>query len=363
MPSLTSAPVKRSLAAAILIASFSINTYAETDQPSHATVKLTDGSVIMGAVIGIRGDKLLLKTAFSDELGVDVTLVESLQWLQASQIMLDDERVIELPALQVADNQLDLGGETIALADIDIMNPEPWEQGIGYHWKGDTSAALAYNRGNTETDELDVSLNTVFKSVADRYTVNAKYEQDYTYNQQSIGNVERSVKTATADNWKLLVKYDYFLDDSRNYIGLNGSVEADALAGIDMRTYAGPYIGRKLVEREELTLDGELGIAYVSTDYDENLGTEDFDYTAVNWSFTGESNILGGDSRIYLRHTGILDLENSSDVILKNTLGLAFPLLYGLEAAAEITVDYDGTAAADREEIDETYKVRVGYAW
>jgi len=42
---------------------------------------------------------------------------------------------------------------------------------------------------------------------------------------------------------------------------------------------------------------------------------------------------------------------------------LAFPRLYGLEAAAEVTINYDGTAADDREALDEVYSLRVGYTW
>ena len=60
---------------------------------------------------------------------------------------------------------------------------------------------------------------------------------------------------------------------------------------------------------------------------------------------------------------GILDTEDTDRLIIKNTLGLAFPLLYGLEASAEMTYNYDGTASQDREEVDQVYKFRVGYAW
>ena len=337
------------------------------DPATEATVRLTDGSVIMGAVIDIREDSLHLKTAFSDDLAIDVNLVTSLQWLQETELLLDDDRIVVVPALKVDEGKVDLGEENLALADIDIMNPVDWETGIGYQWTGDTGAAIAYNRGNTRTDELDVNINTVFTSVRDRYTFNANFEQDDAYNltEVEVGGelVQRWEKQSTADNWKVLGKYDYFIEGSGNYVGANASVEADALAGIDLRTYIGPYFGRHLIEREELTLDGELGLAAVSTDYEESLGEEDNEYIGLNWNFTGESNILGGDSRLYLRHVGIMDVEDASQLILKTTAGLAFPLLYGLEGAAEITIDYDGTAAEDREEVDEVYKFRVGYAW
>lgn len=337
------------------------------DPTTQATIRLTDGSVIKGAVSGIRDDALQVKAAFADELSIDVDLVESLQWMQETELLMDDDRVVVVPGLKVEGGKLEIGDQQVALVDIDVMNPDTWEIGRGYHWDGDTSAAFAYNRGNTRTDELDVVLNTTLTSVRDRYTFNAKFEQDDAYNLIEVTEggetVQQWDKNATADNWKVLGKYDYFIEDSRNYVGANASVEADALAGIDLRTYVGPYFGRKLIEGDDLKLDGELGFAAVSTDYEETLGQEDTDYIGLNWNFTGESNLLGGDSRLYLRHVGIVDVEDANQLILKTTAGLAFPLLYGLEAAAEVTVDYDGTAADDREEVDEVYKLRIGYAW
>ena len=83
-------------------------------------------------------------------------------------------------------------------------------------------------------------------------------------------------------------------------------------------------------------------------------------YGAVNWNLTGESSILGGDSKLYLRHIGILGVSGSDQLLLKTTAGLSFPLLFGFQAAAEITVDYD--ASLDTE-VDEKYNFRIGYAW
>ncbi len=84
------------------------------------------------------------------------------------------------------------------------------------------------------------------------------------------------------------------------------------------------------------------------------------DYGAVNWNLTGESSILGGDSRLYLRHVGIVGVEGGDEVLIKTTAGLAFPLLFGFQAAAEFSFDYDGSL---EQEIDQKYSFRVGYAW
>jgi hypothetical protein len=56
-------------------------------------------------------------------------------------------------------------------------------------------------------------------------------------------------------------------------------------------------------------------------------------------------------------------LQDTEDVILNTTLGLSFPLLDRFEAAAEIFLEYDSGAVEDIEELDQTYKFRIGYTW
>lgn len=331
-----------------------------------ARVELTDGSVLIGEVIDIRDGKLKLKTVFSSSLAIDAALVKSLDSGDKAELMLDDARVVEVEQLAIDEGQVALqGGEKVALTAVDVANPAPWEKGEGYHWIGNTGAGLTLQRGNTENDQLDLALNTTLTSTRDRYTVRVNIEQDDTYQDVTITEADgttatRSVKTPTADNWQVIGKYDYFLADPDSYLGANFSAEADALAGISLRTYVGPYFGRKLVKESWLSLDGELGLSYVTTDFEVQ---EDDEYAGVGWNLTGESNILGTDSRLYLIHSGIMDVSDTSRAIINTTVGLGFPLFMGLEGAAELRLDYDGGAAAGAENMDQTVSFRVGYSW
>ncbi|EED35403.1 conserved hypothetical protein [Luminiphilus syltensis NOR5-1B] len=339
---------------------------AGDDRPER--VVLVDGSVIYGQVTDVNAGVVVLKTSFNDALEIDTSLIKNLWSAQSAELLLDDDRVISLESIEVRDGELTLSEqESVALADLDVLNPEAWETGNGYHWLGSTSAALAANRGNTETNEIDIAFDTTMESLRDRYTLRGKIEQDESWVQTGTdadGNATGEWRD-TADNWRVTTKYDYFLSDPDNYIGANLNVEADSLANINLRTYVGPYIGRKLFRRDNLKLDGEIGLMYVDTDFDIEVDgeSEDYAYTGFNWNLTGESNILGGESRIYLTHVGIIDVEDAQQLILNTTLGLAFPLVFGLEGAAEITLDYDGGAADGAENLDQVYKFRVGYSW
>jgi hypothetical protein len=66
---------------------------------------------------------------------------------------------------------------------------------------------------------------------------------------------------------------------------------------------------------------------------------------------------------LYLRQTNILNVSDMEKSIYRTTFGLRFPLLLGLEVAAEASADYDGGAAPGKEKLDEAVKFRIGYNW
>jgi hypothetical protein len=156
-----------------------------------------------------------------------------------------------------------------------------------------------------------------------------------------------------------MAKYDYFLKDP-NYVGLLALAESDKFEDLNLRYLVGPYYGRQFYDQPVFSLSGELGVSYVNEDFDE---AEDQDYPAGNWQLDAASNILGGDSSLYVDQFGVWNLDETSDVIVNTTFGLSFPLLWNIEAAAEILLEYDSGAVEDVDELDQTYRFRVNYTW
>lgn len=336
---------------------------------NQSRVFLEDGSVIVADITDYRGDEITLKTSFNTSLKISTRFITDIEAperdLAVSTLLLKDGRRAKAAPFMVTSGLVALAsGELIKLSEVDKLNPEAWEMGKGYSWHGLASAALTVARGNTDADQLDMAVNSEFDSVRDRITVRANIERDTAFlnvpSDAGDGTFER-VSRPSADNWKVIGKYDYYLKDStQHYVGVNASVEADEFTDIKMRTYLGPYYGRKLVNGSWGKLDGELGFVRVETDFYNAQGTE---YFGANWNFTGESTFLGADSRLYLTHVGILNMSDSNSLILDTTIGLGFPFLFGLEAAAEFSIDYDGAAAPGKEDVDQSYNLRVGYSW
>jgi putative salt-induced outer membrane protein YdiY len=341
------------LVCALLMTIFPVAALSQEETTEPATppdrIVLKNGSTILGTVTTTRDGVVSIDTDFAGSLEIAQDQIVAMQTASSAVIQLADGRVLDEQPIVIKEEKIIAGsGATYALTDLAVVNPEPYELGIGYQWTGLTNFAWALERGNSDTDELDYRLDTQWLSDDDRYTVRIN------------GEIDEANEQKSADNWSIIGKYDYFLDTDSWYVGVNASAEQDEFADLDLRYYVGPYVGHQFFDTDLIFLEGELGLAYVNEDF---ISAPDQDYPGANWSVEASSNYLGGDSRLYLGHVGIWNLDQTSDIILNTTIGLAFPLLYNFEAAAEILLEYDSGAVEGIEELDQTYSIRIGYAW
>ena len=342
---------------------------ASVSQPP-ARIELADQSVVYGEITDIHDGELYVTTEWMGDVTIALSSILHLKSDQDIELLTTDQEKLALSSLMVVDGEVVLeDADNLALDQLDVANPEEWEQGHGYHITGRVTSAIEYNRGNTETDKLNLDAESILESRRDRITLRADYEDSsaLVLDTDDDGNPKldadgNAMKTsqATADNWRVEGKYDYFLSDPRNYLGLNVGFHADQFADMDRRTYASAYYGRKLLTRETLTFDAELGLSYVDTDF---VVSDDESYTGVTINLTGEAQLFDSRVTLYFRQANIINTDSAEKSIYRTKVGLRFPLFLGLEAAAEASADYDGGAADGKEKLDEALKFRIGYTW
>ncbi|QFU77441.1 DUF481 domain-containing protein [Halioglobus maricola] len=325
---------------------------AEEEVVPADEILLKNGSRILGTVVEARDGSVTVDTDFAGTLAISMDQVVSMQTSQPVVMQMADETVLEEQPMVIADSQLQVTDSTgatqaLALDQLLVVNPEAWELGQGYAWSGLANMALTIEKGNSDTEELDYKLESVWRSDDDRYTIKLD------------GEIDEANEVKNTDNWTVQGKYDYFFDGP-TYWGVMAYAEADEFADLDLRYYIGPYIGREFLTDPIFTLSAEVGGSYVNEDF---ITAPDQEYPGANWALHMTSNYLGGDSRLYFDQLGIWNLDETSDIIVNTTLGLAFPLLWGFEAAAEILWEYDSGAVQGIEKMDETYGFRVGYTW
>ena len=342
---------------------------ASASQPP-ARIELIDQTVVYGEITDIHDGELYVTTELMGDVIIALSSILYLESERDIELLTTEQKKLALPSFTVVDGEVVLdGADNLTLDQLDVANPEEWEQGRGYIITGRVTSAIEYNRGNTETDNLNLDAETILESLRDRITLRADYEESsaLVLNKDDDGNAildadgnEAKISQDTADNWRVEGKYDYFLSDPRNYLGFNVGLHADQFANVDRRTYASAYVGRKILTRDTLTFDAELGLLYVDTDF---AVSEDDSYTGVNINLNGEAQLFDSRVTLYFRQANIVNLQSTEKSIYRTKVGLRFPLFLGLEGAAEATADYDGGAADGKEKLDKTLKFRIGYTW
>jgi hypothetical protein len=314
---------------------------------------MKNGSRLVGTLVSASEAGVIFDTPYAGELTIERGTIETIiteekvtLLMQDGSIFRDKLIVAEGESLTVlSDDQLPI---QFAAADINQLNPEPWRLGDGYKWYGEVNTALESERGNTDTDEVDIDFESIWRSLEDRYTMRGSWEVDQTDGEKN------------KNTWTLRNKYDRFrVDDPDNYYGIQAAFKHDEFADLDLRTIVGPYVGRQFFETKLLTMQGEVGVVYVDEQFDV---AEDHDYWGSSWELRLSSDIIP-KTELYLLSDGLVDYGDVDSFVANTTVGIGFPLMFGFKAAAEVKYEYDGGAVEGVDDLDQTYKFKLGYAW
>lgn len=333
------------LKSCLLLLFFHPHAYAMSDR-----IELVNGSVLIGKFLDADNGSVSFETEFAGTLKVSQAQIIAMDVRSELTLQLEDGSIVKTDSLVVAEQTMALDAAieaNYALAQLTRINPEPWELGNGYRHTGIVSSAFSLQRGNTVRDDLAYQIDSRWRGLDDRYTLKIE------------GEVREANRERNAENWMITGKYDRF-QTGDYYWGFAAILEENRFADLDLRTTVGPYVGRSLFENTPFVLEVETGLSHINEDFGE---AADRSYVGLTWSLHSESDYFGADSRLYLDHSGVQNLDERGNTIINTTFGLAFPLIAGVEGATEVVLDYNSGAVADTEKLDQTYRFRLGYSW
>ena len=174
---------------------------------------MKNGSRLIGEVMSAADGKIKFKTPFAGTLEIHVENVDTMYTDKEVTVMMKDGRVIENQKIVARGNAMIMMNESMEAVlfeadDMKRLNPDPWELGHGYKWFGDINTTMLIERGNTDTNELDVNGASTWRSLRDRYTITAYYELDEANNERN------------KNKWRWRNKYDRFnQEDPDTYWG------------------------------------------------------------------------------------------------------------------------------------------------
>ena len=316
---------------------------------------MNDGSRLFGEVVKRENGTLEFKTTYAGVIKVQWAEVSELHADEPMQLMLDDESTLTAQQIKNTEDGIyldddiepDLSEPSLAQSELAFINPDPWRTGEGYKLSGHVNFALEKERGNTDKDEIDIDGDVTWRYRHDRFRMFGELERD------------RNNSKKTKDKWKQRNSYDH-LFTNHWFAGAFLGFEHDRFADLNLRTIVGPKVGYQWFEGRDMNLSTEIGPMYVDEDFDKD---EDDDYPGLGWMIDFDKYLFKEFMQFYHLQTGVWNLDDTSNVVWDTWTGLRFPLAWGFVTSTEMQVEYDSGAAENKDDVDTTYTLKIGYQW
>jgi putative salt-induced outer membrane protein YdiY len=322
-----------------------------------AVVVLANGDRVSGAIVDLHDGSLTVDTAWGGELSVDWSLVAGIESATELTLVLDDgSRLVGRVGPVEAPGDRPETAERIAVRTASVTEPALVElsrvtainpPARSVRVKGNASAGLIVNQGNTDTHSLYLEGEVVARTDTNRYTTGAQATR-----------AEDDGET-TADSSRGWIEYDHFLSE-RWYLSSSALFTRDEFQDLRLRSSLAASTGYQFVESDRAAASAELGASYVDEDF---YDAPDDSYPAARWAVDLSRSFADGDLELFHSHEGFLNLDTGDDVLLRSKTGVRFNLFRGFVATTQVNFDYDTDPAPGREKEDWRYLLNLGVEW
>jgi len=336
---------------------------------------LINGDQITGKFDCLENGKLDFTSQFAGVVTVDVKNIRTFNTDEPVEIHFIDGTIIHQKILTAVAGQISIGGGGILKAqefnifDIASINPskvspdesvsppvgqEPAaekEQPKPVKWEGSISAGLSTTRGNTRTDNQNLSVDLSKRGQKDRITLNADYARG---EQEDPDTGEDDV---TEHWWRTRAKYDYFLT-KKFYIYGQNRYEKDSIAKLDRRVIVGGGSGYQWIENDEMNFSTEAGLASLYEKFETKTESNSEVSAELGYHF---------DKKLWQKIKFINDLsyypstDDVSDYFLTTTAEIRASITEKMFSNFKVIFDYDSTPAEDTDKTDVKYMLGVGW--
>ena len=313
-------------------------------------VVFNNGDRLSGKIVSADGGKLVIETTVAGKVTVDLSNVKTFSTDGPVELRLKDGSTIkDSIAAGEADGQVatkgsgDVAAQPLPIANIAKINPQE-------KWTGSIVAGALITRGNSDTDNVNISIDAVRRREGDRMTASAGYLYG---RQEDPGTGDDST---TVDNWFLLGKYDYFLNEKLYLYGL-GRIERDRIADLDLRVSPSVGVGYQWIERPDFNFSTEAGLGWVYEDFETG---DSEDHFAARFAYHVDKQ-LNDKVSVFHNFEYLPSLEDISDFNLNTDAGIKASMTDRMFTQFKIEWKYDSEPAPGAEENDLRYILGVGW--
>ena len=319
----------------LLIQIISIFIYLIGNTVIGDTLKVNNGDVLSGELIGLSGKVVTFKTDYAGTLYINQNKIESL-------VTEADYTII----------YLDGSKETRALSsNLDVEQVDIIRRGttsvlvINTAWKSQLTISLAGTSGNNESQN--------FSMFGESSLLRSKSEQLL-----NVSQTRESTDTQTTTDL-LDVKYNFrWLRASKWYNTVSVDYSYDPLNEISWRSVLGIGSGKKFIDHSltDMSMDVAVSAVYQSLDDFEEISP------ALRVATTYRKKMFGGRVEL-LQQNRLLWITETNGGVIDGLLGLRFLLSNAFNLDLRSNVKYETEPAENSKNTDLTYSVGIGVSF
>jgi len=313
-------------------------------------VVFNNGDKLTGKIVSADGAKLIIETTVAGKVTVDLSNVKTFSTDGPVELRLKDGSTLkdsigpgEADGAVATKGSGNVAAQPLPIANIAKINPQE-------NWTGSIVAGALITRGNSNTDNVNVSIDAVRRREDDRMTASAAY----LYGKQE--DPSTGDDSTTVDNWFLLGKYDYFLSE-KTYLYALGRVERDRIANLDLRVSPSVGVGYQWIERPDFNFSTEAGVGWVYEDYETG---DSEDHFAGRLAYHVDKK-LNDKVSVFHNLEYLPSLEDIEDFNLNTDLGIKASMTERMFTQFKVEWKYDAEPAPGAEKNDLRYILGVGW--
>lgn len=318
------------------------------------TLILQNGDRITGKFVEIDGGTVSFRPENTDQtLSYPLNLVAQLRTDGIIQVLMEDGTEVRGRAVEGDDGEIRLDSEQFT--DPVTFPVTAIRRGTGpdtpvrepVRTTGNISLGARITDGNTRSQTYSGTADATVRTDVNRI----RFAADF--NRSEEGGEE------TVDNASGSARYDHFVSD-RFYLNSNVSLARDRFRDLRLRSSVGVGLGFQFFEFPTRNLSAELGVSYVNED---RYVAENESNPAGRWGIDYEERFAGNGIRLFHSQTGLVNLEDTDDVVINSRTGVRFPFVIGMTGTFQVNVDYENQPPGDNRRIDTAYVLTAGYSW
>jgi putative salt-induced outer membrane protein YdiY len=320
-----------------------------------------NGDRLTGTIERLEDGKMYFKSKAAGDVQVKLDDLESFKSDQPLDVRLEGGKSVRATVTDSKEGEVVIGKGTgaervMATQEIKAINPKEG-------WSGTLAAGASLARGNTSSEEVHANIDAERRRLNDRATAGATY----LFGRQR--DPDTGQKRTTTDNWNVRGKYDYFFKPHW-YGYVNGKVEKDNIANIDLRLTPGVGMGYQFVEREDFKVSAEAGLTYVYEKFDDPDSSstpqtefrEHNEYLSGRLAYTIERQFK--DRFTLFHHAEYLpSFQDIGDYLVNADAGVRVGLISNLFLEYKFTLTYDAVPAPGASNTDLRHLLSVGWSF